>query len=112
MTVSATTSHDLGVTGPLINGVWLDKTSLGTMDHINPTTARVNGTVLLSGPEEIDAAVAAAKSAYPQWRDPSPDKRRRLPPRPGELIEAPKPPPGRPPPPQNGSPLATAGGPA
>ncbi|MFJ9173981.1 aldehyde dehydrogenase family protein [Streptomyces sp. NPDC102360] len=69
---------ELGVTGPLVDGTWLDKTSLGAVDHINPATARVNGSVLLSGPPEVDDAVAAAKAAHPEWRALSPDKRRRI----------------------------------
>src|SRR4051812_7389817 len=73
-----TLSDELGVTGPLVNGNWLEKTSIGTIDHVNPATARVNGSVLLCGPQEVDAAVAAAKDAYPQWRAMSPDKRRRI----------------------------------
>ncbi|MFI6435099.1 aldehyde dehydrogenase family protein [Streptomyces sp. NPDC050759] len=71
-------SDELGVTGPLVNGTWLEKTSIGTIDHVNPATARVNGSVLVCGPQEVDAAVAAAKDAYPQWRAMSPDKRRRI----------------------------------
>ncbi|GAA2443855.1 aldehyde dehydrogenase family protein [Actinomadura vinacea] len=88
MTVSPPTSHDLGVTGPLIDGSWLDRASAGTMDHVNPATARVNGTVVLSGPAEVDAAVAAAKKASPEWRAMSPDKRRRILQRVEELMEA------------------------
>ncbi|WP_033283527.1 aldehyde dehydrogenase family protein [Streptomyces sp. NRRL F-525] len=71
-------SHDLGSTGPLVDGTWLDRTSVGQADHINPATARANGTVLLSGPLEVDAAVSAAKKAFPEWRAMSPDQRRRI----------------------------------
>ncbi|WP_425826264.1 aldehyde dehydrogenase family protein [Streptomyces fractus] len=79
MTHSTTTSPDsLGVTGPLIDGTWLDTTSLGAVDHINPATAQANGSVLLCGPNEVDAAVAAARAAEPGWRAMSPDQRRRI----------------------------------
>ncbi|MFF3373952.1 aldehyde dehydrogenase family protein [Streptomyces sp. NPDC002680] len=78
MTSSPALSHDLGTTGPLVDGTWLDRTSAGQMDHVNPATARANGTVLLSGPQEVDAAVAAAKAAFPAWRAMSPDERRRI----------------------------------
>jgi len=88
MTVPQSISHDLGVTGPLINGTWLERASLGAMDHINPSTARVNGTVMLSGPDEVDTAVAAAKAAFPEWRAMSPDRRRRILQRVEELVEA------------------------
>ena len=71
-------SHDLGTTGPLVDGTWLQNTSGGRQDHIDPATARANGDVLLSGPQEVDAAVAAARKAYPEWRAMSPDRRRRI----------------------------------
>ncbi|MFF0224118.1 aldehyde dehydrogenase family protein [Streptomyces sp. NPDC004629] len=76
MTSTTSVSHDLGTTGPLLDGTWPNRTSAGETDHIDPATARVNGTVLLSGPEEVDAAVAAAKAAFPAWRAASPDERR------------------------------------
>ncbi|KAB2389951.1 aldehyde dehydrogenase family protein [Actinomadura montaniterrae] len=88
MTTPPTTSDDLGVTGPLIDGTWLDRPDLDTADHINPATARVNGTVMFSGPREVDAAVSAAKAAFPAWRAMSPDKRRRILQRIEELMEA------------------------
>ncbi|MEU9022730.1 aldehyde dehydrogenase family protein [Actinomadura sp. NPDC048394] len=88
MTTSPTTSDDLGVTGPLVDGTWLDRPALDTADHINPATARANGTVVLSGPREVDAAVSAAKSAFPAWRAMSPDKRRRILQRVEESMEA------------------------
>ncbi|MFF0081790.1 aldehyde dehydrogenase family protein [Streptomyces canus] len=79
---------ELGVTGPLVDGTWRDKTSVGAVDHINPATARVNGSVLLSGAQEVDDAVAAAKAAQPEWRAMSPDKRRRILQRVEELMLA------------------------
>ncbi|GGV42600.1 aldehyde dehydrogenase [Actinomadura cremea] len=88
MTTTHTTAHDLGITGPLIDGTWLERTSSGTVDHINPATARTNGTVVLGGPQEVDAAVAAAKTAFPEWRAMSPDERRRILQRVEELMRA------------------------
>ena len=38
-----------------------------TMDVINPSTGEVISTVPLSGIQEVDAAVKAAKAAYPSW---------------------------------------------
>lgn len=81
-------THELGVTGPLVDGTWLDKTSVGAVDHVNPATARVNGSVLLCGPQEVDAAVASAKAAHPEWRALSPDRRRRVLQRVEELMLA------------------------
>ncbi|MHC5257703.1 aldehyde dehydrogenase family protein [Streptomyces sp. UC4497] len=79
---------DLGVTGPLVDGTWHDKTSAGAVDHVNPATGRVNGSVLLAGPQEVDDAVAAARAAHPEWRAMSPDKRRRILQRVEELMLA------------------------
>jgi betaine-aldehyde dehydrogenase len=46
-----------------------------TLEVIEPATERVLETVARGGVEEIDAAVAAAKSALPAWRDLSPSGR-------------------------------------
>ena len=62
--MATTTQHELGTARPFIGGSWVDETSLGEMDHINPATGRVNGTVAMSGAAEVDRAVAAAKAAY------------------------------------------------
>ncbi|GLU46572.1 CoA-acylating methylmalonate-semialdehyde dehydrogenase [Nocardiopsis ansamitocini] len=44
-------------------------------DIYNPATGRVSGTVDLAGPVEVEAAVAAARAAFPAWRDTSLAKR-------------------------------------
>ncbi|SIO88154.1 CoA-acylating methylmalonate-semialdehyde dehydrogenase [Nocardiopsis sp. JB363] len=46
-----------------------------TGDIYDPASGRVSGTVDFAGPEEVDAAVAAAKEAFPGWRDTSLSKR-------------------------------------
>lgn len=81
-------SRHLGLVRPLIDGAWLDQTSLGEVDHTDPATGTVNGTIALCGPEEVQKAVAAAKRAHPAWRTLSADKRRRILQRVEELIEA------------------------
>ena len=43
-----------------------------TFDVLNPATAAVVRTVHMASPEEIDAAVAKAKAAWPAWRDSAP----------------------------------------
>jgi len=88
MTIIDTTSRDLGTVRPFINGEWTVGTTLGTQDHIDPSTGRANGTMLLSGTEEADAAVAAAKAAFPAWRDTPPDQRRRILQKIEDLVEA------------------------
>ncbi|MFI0450583.1 CoA-acylating methylmalonate-semialdehyde dehydrogenase [Actinomadura sp. 6N118] len=40
-------------------------------DIYEPSTGRLSGAVDFAGPAEIDAAVAAAKAAFPGWRDTS-----------------------------------------
>ncbi|GAA2457092.1 CoA-acylating methylmalonate-semialdehyde dehydrogenase [Actinomadura vinacea] len=43
-----------------------------------PSTGRVSGTVDFAGPAEVDAAVAAAKAAFPTWRDASLTRRAKV----------------------------------
>jgi aldehyde dehydrogenase (NAD+) len=100
--------RQLGIARPLIDGAWLDQTSLGEVHHIDPATGRVNGTIALCGPEEVEAAVAAAKRAYPAWRALSADKRRRILQRIEELVEADLPELGRRATAELGHPLSTA----
>ena len=52
----------------LIGGAWVDARSGATMDSINPATEEVVATVPKCGPEDVGAAVAAAKAAYNGWR--------------------------------------------
>ncbi len=49
-----------------IAGTWSD--GPGAIDRLDPATGEVIGTAPRSGKTEIDAAVAAAKAAYPAWR--------------------------------------------
>jgi len=52
-----------------INGAWRDALSGRTLDVINPATEQVFQTCAAGGPEDIDAAVAAAKGAMAgPWR--------------------------------------------
>ena len=52
--------------------------SLPTQLVYNPATGAVLGHVLLSGAAEVDAAVSAAKAAFPAWADTPPIRRARL----------------------------------
>ena len=45
------------------------------MDVLNPATEEVIGTVADCGVDEVDAAVAAAKAALPEWLDTTPGER-------------------------------------
>jgi alpha-ketoglutaric semialdehyde dehydrogenase len=53
----------------LINGEWVAAKSGKTLENRNPAnTDEIIGVFPLSGPEDVDAAVAAAKNAYNSWR--------------------------------------------
>jgi acyl-CoA reductase-like NAD-dependent aldehyde dehydrogenase len=43
--------------------------SAGTLDVVNPATGSVFATCPAAGAAELDAAVAAARAAFPAWRD-------------------------------------------
>lgn len=62
--------------------------SLGTIEHVDPSTGLVSGRVPCAGQEEVDAAVNAARNAFPGWRDTPPTERRRLLLKLADLIEA------------------------
>lgn len=46
--------------------------------HIYPGTGTVTAEIALAGPADVDAAVAAARAAFPAWRAMAGDKRRDL----------------------------------
>jgi acyl-CoA reductase-like NAD-dependent aldehyde dehydrogenase len=71
-------SRELGSARPLIDGEWSERSSVGDFNHVDPSTGQVNGTVVMSGVAETDAAVAAARAAFPAWRATSPDRRREV----------------------------------
>jgi alpha-ketoglutaric semialdehyde dehydrogenase len=50
----------------LINGEWVR--SQKTQKNLNPATGEAIGEVVVSGKDETNAAVAAAKAAFPAWR--------------------------------------------
>jgi acyl-CoA reductase-like NAD-dependent aldehyde dehydrogenase len=51
-----------------IGGRWVDSRSGATFDTINPANEQVIAPVVLSAAEDVNAAVDAAKAAYPSWR--------------------------------------------
>jgi aldehyde dehydrogenase (NAD+) len=62
----------------LIGADWVDRTSAGSVQHINAATGRVQAKVALAGADEVDAAVTAAGEAWPAWRDMPCSQRRRI----------------------------------
>jgi aldehyde dehydrogenase (NAD+) len=59
-----------------VGSEFLSAGSAGIMNHMDPTTGKVNGTVVMGGKKEIDAAVARAKEALVKWEKLGPLGRR------------------------------------
>jgi acyl-CoA reductase-like NAD-dependent aldehyde dehydrogenase len=51
-----------------VGGEWVDAVSGETFESTSPATGEPIGTFPLSGPEDVDRAVEAAKAAYEEWR--------------------------------------------
>ena len=58
-----------------IDGRWVAPLALKTVPVINPATEGVAGRVALGSPEDVDAAVAAARKAFPAWSQSSRQER-------------------------------------
>jgi acyl-CoA reductase-like NAD-dependent aldehyde dehydrogenase len=61
-----------------VNGQWVAPAGTGTIDVINSTTEEVMGRVPEGTPKDIDAAVGAARAAFPAWAETSPAERSRI----------------------------------
>ena len=70
----------------LINGQAVD--SHDTFDTLNPATHEILATVAAGGAAEINAAVSAAKAAFPAWANTPPPQRAKIIQKLGELIAA------------------------
>lgn len=51
-----------------INGEWVESRSSQVLDVVNPATQKTIATVPMSTRRELEAAVNAAKEAFPEWR--------------------------------------------
>ena len=60
----------------LVGGDRVRDTSAGAREQLDPSTGRPLATVALAGPDEIDAAVRAARDAQDDWLGLSPSQRR------------------------------------
>jgi aldehyde dehydrogenase (NAD+) len=58
-----------------INGSWVAPLTSDTLDVINPATEQPIATIAMGGPEDVDAAVAAAKAAFETFSQTSKDER-------------------------------------
>jgi aldehyde dehydrogenase (NAD+) len=50
-----------------INGQWVAPAGQGTSDVTNPATGAISAQVPMGNVEDVDAAIAAAKGAFPTW---------------------------------------------
>jgi betaine-aldehyde dehydrogenase len=60
-----------------INGEFRDAADGRTTEVINPATGEAYATAPLSGQADVDAAMAAAETAFPAWRDLIPGERQK-----------------------------------
>jgi betaine-aldehyde dehydrogenase len=58
-----------------INGKWSEPAGAGRLDVINSTTEEVMGRIPEGTPEDVDAAVAAARAAFESWAATPPAER-------------------------------------
>jgi aldehyde dehydrogenase (NAD+)/betaine-aldehyde dehydrogenase len=58
-----------------IDGAWVASTGTGTLEVVNSNTEEVMGTIPEGTPADVDAAVAAAKAAFPSWSSTSIEER-------------------------------------
>jgi aldehyde dehydrogenase (NAD+) len=68
-----------------INGHWVEPSTSGRLEVINPATEEVTGTIALGAQADVDAAVAAAKAAFPSFSQTSREERLALL---GRIVEA------------------------
>ncbi|MDX2040681.1 MAG: aldehyde dehydrogenase family protein [Acidobacteriota bacterium] len=73
MEASAKQAHDK----LFINGQWINSTGTGTINVINSTTEEVMGSIPEGTADDVNAAVAAAKTAFESWSTTSVESRRR-----------------------------------
>src|SRR5262245_31244128 len=73
--------------GNYIAGKWLPAAAGQTFENRNPADADdLIGRFAESGPEDVEAAVAAAREAFPRWRDTPAPKRGEILYRAAELL--------------------------
>lgn len=63
---------------PFINGQFMDSKSTKYMDIFNPSTGEKIAETPCCTAEEVEAAIKAAKDAYPKWRDTPASKRAQI----------------------------------
>ena len=58
-----------------VGGKWKEVAGQGSSQVFNPSRGRVIATVPMCGAAEVNEVVAAAKAAFPDWRDTPPNER-------------------------------------
>ena len=58
-----------------IDGAWVDPAQAADLDVIDPSSEEAVAVISLGGQADTDAAVAAAKAAFPAWSQTSPQER-------------------------------------
>ena len=69
-----------------IAGEWRPAAGDGRLDVVDPATGDIVTTAAAALPSDVDSAVAAARAAFPAWRDTPARERARILHRAGELI--------------------------
>ena len=72
----------------LVGGEAVDAADGATIDLVDPSTGEVFGTSPRSGAVDVDAACAAAATAFESWRDTTPSERQRALLKLADLVEA------------------------
>lgn len=70
--------EQLSSTDLYVDGEWVPATDGSTLETIDPATEEPIVAVAAAQADDIDAAVTAARDAFPDWRDTDPDERGRI----------------------------------
>lgn len=71
------TETSIPVLANYVGGNWREASASERLDDVNPATGSLVAHVPLSGADDVDAAVSAARAAFPAWRATSPIVRAR-----------------------------------
>jgi malonate-semialdehyde dehydrogenase (acetylating) / methylmalonate-semialdehyde dehydrogenase len=71
------TATDTRILRNFVGGGWVDAVGTEALEDVNPATGEVAALIPLSGEADVDAAVRAARDAFPGWRGTAPQKRAR-----------------------------------
>ena len=68
LNAAMSTRTDTRLLSNYIGGHWVASTASEELDVTNPATGEILARVPLSGAADVDAAVQAARAAFPEWR--------------------------------------------